>query len=258
MDSKQFQNYVLSVLGREFSDRRFTANADPLVISSSDAAFGLQNLYLSYQRDRPSQSDLDTMVVEHFARLLAEADRHTAGRRSTWDEVRPRLRLQLMPAEYRKKIAVLTFPFLDDVQVGIVVDSEAGYAYVREEDASAWGQSPLDMYEVAVENLSTASAGLSMTFVPPPGALIGIEAKDGYDAARILVPRIREFAAEKLGEPFFAAIPNRDFLILWSAQNPAHFQRLVRERVAKDFAEQSYPLTSTVLVVTCGAISPER
>jgi uncharacterized protein YtpQ (UPF0354 family) len=256
MDADQFRDHLLGWLAEWFPGRHFNATASPLTIATADAELGLGNLYADYIRESLTEASLEKHAFEHFTRILAELDQRSDTKPHPWDEVCGSLRLQLMPAAYRQTVPIVTFPFLSDVNVGIVIDSEVGYAYVRDEDVKAWAQSPLDVYEEALANLEKASSGIAMTFIPPPTALIGIETKDGYDAARILMPAMREFALEKLGEPFFAGIPNRDFLIMWSTKNPADFQGLSRAKIASDFADQSHPLTATILLVSRDSISP--
>lgn len=255
-DAGRFRDRVLAVLRDRFPAREFAPADDPQVVTSGGAEFGLHNLYADYTRNALGDAEFRDLVVERFARLLAELDERQGRGQLGWDDVRDRLRPQLMPAEFRRQAPLLTFPFSDDVLIGVVVDSPAGYQYVRTEEPPAWGQGAKEVYDVAVENLERASSGIAMSFVPPPRALIGIETKDGYDAARILVPGIRKLAAEKLGEPFLAGVPNRDFLILWSAFNPAEFQGFVRKKLAADFAEQSYSLTPKVLKVSRTEILP--
>jgi Protein of unknown function (DUF1444) len=258
MNIEQFRDYVMSILSQRFPRRQFRVTDDPHIILWGDAQLGLQNLYVDYKREALSVAQLDDLIFEYFTRILGEIDLRSESEPLTWDAVRNRVRLQLMPAEFASRAPLVSFPFLDDVLVGVVVDSPTGYVYVRDEDVKSWGQNAIDLYEVAVRNLNEASTGIAISFMPPPNALIGVEAKDGYDAARILVPGIRDLASEKLGEPFFAAIPNRDFLIMWSVSNPDNFHKFARGKVAKDFSEQSHPLTPTVLKVTRESISPEH
>ena len=82
--------------------------------------------------------------------------------------------------------------------------------------------------------------------VQGPNRCIGIQEMDGYDAARLLVPGFRQFLANHLSMPFFAAIPNRDFLIAWAADCEQAFHQFAREKVARDFGERPYPLPADV------------
>jgi uncharacterized protein YtpQ (UPF0354 family) len=145
-----------------------------------------------------------------------------------------------------------------DVLIGIVLDSEAGYSYVRAEDAALWGRTAAELFETGIVNLNEASRQLPMAMFPEPNLAIVIETKDGYDAARLLLPGIRKFAAEKLGEPFFAGIPNRDFLIMWSQGAADEFQTFCRQKIAEDFDEQDHPLSPRILVATAEDVTVEE
>jgi hypothetical protein len=90
-----------------------------------------------------------------------------------------------------------------------------------------------------------------------PDRFIGVQAADGYDAARILLPELCGFILSHLGEPFFAGIPNRDFLICWAADCSEQFHAFAREKIAGDYEVQSYPLTPSVIVATAEKIVPE-
>ncbi len=78
---------------------------------------------------------------------------------------------------------------------------------------------------------------------------------DGYDAARLLVPEFRDFIASKLGYPFHAGIPSRDFLIMWSLDNPDKMKIGFASSIKLDFEEKAYPLTPNVLKVSKNGIS---
>ena len=128
---------------------------------------------------------------------------------------------------------------------------------MRAEDPELWGVPAADIYERAVENLNRASAEVPMHFGSGPDRFIAIEAGDGYDAARLLVPGLRRFIAEHLGSPFLAAVPNRDFLICWATDASPSFHEFARGKVSKDNAEQPYSLTAEIFVASPDAIAPE-
>ncbi|HEX2062601.1 MAG TPA: hypothetical protein VHK90_17810, partial [Thermoanaerobaculia bacterium] len=84
----------------------------------------------------------------------------------------------------------------------------------------------------------------------PPEHFIAVEENDAFAAARLLLPRFRGFLADSLGEPFCAAIPNRDFLICWPAGAAPEFHEAIEAKVAEDYETQPYPLTRAVFVAT--------
>jgi uncharacterized protein YtpQ (UPF0354 family) len=128
---------------------------------------------------------------------------------------------------------------------------------VREKDLERWGVTPEQLYQEGLQNLDQASAEVAFQYVDGPERFFSVETKDSFDAARLLLPGIRRFVTEQLGEPCLAAIPNRDFLFFWSVSNSAHFSQLVREQVQRDFETQPYALTSKIFVVTADSAVSE-
>ena len=250
MNPDEFRDFVLRVIRARFPGRSVAATPDPEVVAAEGAELGLQNLYSKFLQAEVSVDGLEQLVCEHFARMFRAADQVVSPATLPWEQVEARLRPQLMPAEYENHLPLVAFPFMDAIMVGLVIDTADGYSYVTPERADDWGRTDEQLYDIALNNLNEASDDLEMAYIPPPQALIAIESKDGYDATRILLPGIRELAVERLGEPFFAGIPNRDFLLMWSVESDETFQKFTREKVCEDFQRQPYPLSPRILRVT--------
>lgn len=259
LDDDAFVLFVLDCLTERYGDGLFEASDEELVIAIGEQRFGLQSLRAVYDRDLLSPDDLRKRTITHFDRMLAEVDEERGPAPPLWADAQARLRPQLMPTEYLQQApaTLLSFPLTDDVAIGVVVDRENTYAYVREEDPALWGVTSAEVYEIAVQNLDRASKEIPMHAGPGADRFVAIEAGDGYDAARILVPALRASIAERLGSPFLAAIPNRDFLICWAQGASPEFDAFVREKVRRGNAVQPYPLTAEVLLATFETIGPE-
>jgi Protein of unknown function (DUF1444) len=256
VNAEAFRDRVLTILREEFPDEVFAADIRPNLITWREAEFGLHTLRADAERLNVTDEQLRAAVVAHFSRLIKMTKFSKELLPAEWDTANTRVRLQLMPAEFFRTGVSVTYPFLDEVVISVVIDSEYGYAYVRHEDLTRWEVSQIDLYEIARENLKAASEGIEISFIDGPPPLIALQSLDGYDAARILLPEMRQFAAEKLGAPFYAAIPNRDFLILWPQDADDEFQMRIKTQVLRDHAAQSHPLTSTILKVTEESIVP--
>jgi hypothetical protein len=258
MTRPEFQALVLEVLHESFPERGYEAGDGDDVIVCGGEQFGLHNLQTHCGDVEEDDPKLREFIREHFARMAKLVEQHTANDSPAWAPIAPRLRPQIMPASYAEQVPIVHLPLSEDVLIGIVLDSDAGYSYVRQEDAALWGRTPEELLQTAVANLNDVSRELPMAMFPAPNLAIVIETKDGYDAARLLVPKIREFVAEKLGEPFFAGIPNRDFLIMWSREASEEFQAFCRQRIAADAAEQDHPLSPHILVATADELRAEE
>ena len=250
MGAKEFRDRVLEILRLEFPNVEFAADHREDMIVWNEAEFGLHTLHADAVRLGVTDAQLRDAVVAHFDKVIKMAELGKLVVPADWEEARQRVRLQLMPAGLIRDGISITYPLLDQVVISVVIDSSHGYAYVRNEDIAKWNTSLFDLYEIACENLKQASEGIEISFIDGPPSMIVLQTQDGYDAARVLLPEFRQFAAERLGTPFFAAIPNRDFLIMWSQSEDTSFHEHIKKQVRIDAASQSHPLTSTILVVT--------
>ena len=258
MDAEGFRQRVLDILRAEFPNEEFICGESPQIIRWKEVEFGLRNLHTDLARSGVGDAQIRETIITHFARVITVSDFGNVMLPQDWQTAQPRLRLQLMPAEFCRDQLSVTYPFLDSVLISVVIDSANGYAYVRQEDLTRWNISQIDLYEVACENLKVASQGMEISFVEGPPPIIALQTQDGYDAARILLPELRQFAMEKLGSPFFAAIPNRDFLLLWSRDCDEEFFERMLFQVTADFKARSHPLSCIILRVTEDSIDFAR
>ncbi len=255
IEPKAFQSEVLAMLKQEFPGRSFKAGNSFDVIVADKAEFGLNNLRARLCLASPPLSPKERVNVAkaHFRSMLSVADQRPSRGPEGWSSVQSQVVLQLMPAEYAQKFqddkALVSRPFIPGVASAVVVDSESGYRYVRKSDVTQWKIGIDALFEQAVKNLDAKSKAAKLQGSRGPDKFLAFEEKDGYDAARILLPWVRAEAAKLLGDPFLAAMPNRDFLILWSAQNGADFQKFTRQKARDDYKAQPYPLTPATLRV---------
>jgi uncharacterized protein YtpQ (UPF0354 family) len=253
---EQYQQHVLGLLATTFPDEEFEGSPDPFLIKHGAAELGLRNLYALHTQKRFEPEERDAHIREHVWRILEALHVTQDASSLEWEEARGKLRLQLMRTEHTLRAPVITFPLAGEVVVAVAIDLAHAYSYVSPANLEHWKVTEELAYEQALSNLEEASAGIQIHATEAP-LLLAIQTGDGYDAARLLLPAMRNLAIEHLGEPCYAAVPNRDFLIMWSQSNPEEFQTLVRAQVRQDCESQPYPLTSTVFVVTEAEVKPE-
>ncbi len=242
-----FRERVHAIVSKLYPDEEFLLpEGDPDVIEVRKTHVGLQNLEAKFLQSDQKESTLQTLVEEHFAFVLSTEEPAVP----PLAEALPRLRPQVMPPEYAQQAPIVSFPFGDSLAVGIVIDSEKGYLYLKREDADRWGRTPDSLLEAAIENLNQASREIAMQSTENEEVkFIGIETKDGFDAARILIPKLRGFIADRIGSPFFFGVPNRDFLICWNMDASAKFLQFTKNKLKKDFENQPYPLSPSLFEI---------
>jgi uncharacterized protein YtpQ (UPF0354 family) len=241
----EFRERVLKLSRSLHPEVHFEPAEEEGVIAANGIRMGLQNVKAKFELSDRSEGALKQILAEHLVVVLS-AESPMPG----FETARQRLRPQLMPPEYAEKMPVIAFPFGETLAVGIVLDTKRSYAYLRHEDAVRWGKSHDDLLEISIGNLDAASRNIQMEFMSDQGTKwVGIETKDGFDAARILIPKFRKFLIAQLGEPFRVGVPNRDFLICWNRAASAEFANSVSSQIREDFRRQPYPLSPQVFEV---------
>jgi hypothetical protein len=260
MDIPAFTEKVAEILRRRFPDEEFISQADEGVIRYHEIQCGMDNLHRQYMQRGVTDEDFEQIVVEKIGNVLVMSRNGEWVAPHEWEQAKGRLRLQLFHRRIDQDDLTLKFPFSPSVYFSIVIDSPTGYAYVSQTLADAWGQTALDLIEIAQQNLLDASESMQMMFTGGDTPLLIIQTVDGYDAARVLVPEIRQRVIEQLtGEPdgeIYVGVPNRDFFIAWSTQVPEEMHETLRTQITTDARSQPYPLCETPLLVTREKIVP--
>ena len=262
-EQRAFQRRVHAVLSKLYPDRIFSLSQDPLILEMEDQIIGLTNLHSNYLLSSQTEADLEELAKAHLGALIKGTE--SAARGLPWDEARNYLMPQLMPRELLAKAPIELIHELvaDGVYLGFVIDTAESYSYVNRDDREGWGVDPESIREAAFANLQQRSQGIEMMAFPGENAFFIINSMDGFDAVRLLSPEMREVIAEHVGDPFFAGIPNRDFLICWSMSVDADFHNKLSLQVATDSDQRPYPLSRKVFEVTASgditlAPVPER
>jgi hypothetical protein len=187
-----------------------------------------------------------------FAQHEQKAEGGDATGTSSWEVARARLLPQLVPTDYHRQYPdIITRKFLPEIEVAWVLDEPDRYAFVLKSHLKVWKISRQQLEQQALDNLAASSADLKVEAEAPedtelPGLWLAIAEGDGYDAARYLVPEIRKQISELLGETFFVAFPNRDFLVAWSRDYAYHLNFV--ERIHEDFESRHHPLSPEIYV----------
>lgn len=174
--------------------------------------------------------------------------------KSPWELAKDRIMPQLIPAENKTLIPLVTKPFLPDVDVGFVIDREDRYDFVDPGYLSAWGIDEQTLVDTAMANLEDRSKNLSLEVAhlgdstDPKDAYVIAELADGFSAVRILSSRVRDAVKRELGDEYIAAIPHRDFLIFWNPAFPLGSQFLQQVRTEYDDA-QTYKLSPELIFI---------
>jgi len=264
MELPEFTQRVAAVLAARFPEEKFEVFPDQGLIVTPAWQLGLPNLYSEWRMalEAMTEAEFAQRVLKHFEQAVALVDDSSLVA-PQWEAVRPRLRLQLANLQIPQFAAMVTFPFSHQVCSAIVIDSPQGYAYVSKVNLAAWGQTSVDLLEIAQRNSSEAVQNTKLMQVPAPdgGSMLFVQESDGYAAARVLLPSFREFLIENLAPQdgfVWVGVPNRDFLLAWSDQVSPTTKRTLAQQIAVDARQQHHPLCGVPLRVSRETIEPQE
>jgi uncharacterized protein YtpQ (UPF0354 family) len=256
--AKAVQREIIEELRQRFPQHSFKPSDDGLALLMEDGTqLGLTNLRAQLDAAAPQTAEeRRTAIATHFARTLAQlADTDSPD----WATAKPLIRPLLIPLGHPVAKTVLTRAFAADIALAFVIDRPKSMMYISEDMRRKWNCSLDDLHALAIANLDAVSANDSLQVSERKRAggtdrLLVVRSDDGYAAARLASPAFRRRLTDALGGSFMAGVPNRDFLIAWTRDNPEHAE--LAKRVEEDAQKYPYPISSTLLVVANGEVRP--
>ena len=213
--------------------------------------FNLDNLY----RDTGGDPARAAPVLDRFAmRMMAPGKASVV--ESDFAQVKDKLRPALVQLSFINRNQLAARPFAADVWEAFAIDGEHELIYVPNAELTRWALSVEQLHIEAVRALTAASRSVQIrsTSTATRGKYLFIDELDGYDAARLVVPEVRDAIGRELGYPYFVATPNRDFLVAWTADY--EHAREFAAKARQDFDERGYPITPTPWRVDSAGAAP--
>jgi len=239
-----FRTNVLGIMRQKYPELQAKAGDEDSLIEIEAGVIDLTNLHGKVsQLPVPQQQ---AAMIDYIDRLLERVGKADDASRASWAEMSKLLRPRLVPADMRRAMpTMLLRDFATGVLNACVLDHGRQVEYVQRDMLAPWGVDSRRVHDTAVANLETLSKDVEIKLREARGGgrFIAIDTDDSYDAARLVLPVFRGRLLDALGAPIFAGIPNRDFLVAWSADAPFG---VFADRVAKDAREQPYPITDAI------------
>ena len=142
------------------------------------------------------------------------------------------------------------------------VDAEDAFTLVRPEDLERWGTSLAELHELALDNLLAQTNEDEPLLCEPSGGqtLCGWASSDGYDAARLVVPELRDQIVKELGGPAAYAVPMENVFIALALDvlEGGNTEQLFRIKLQRDFQTSDDPLSPNVFVERDGEVVLRR
>jgi uncharacterized protein YtpQ (UPF0354 family) len=224
-------------------------------VGQSELSVSIQNFYSVYS-EHPDE--LET-VVETLLRSLRAYD--TARTTTAFAELRERVYPMLKPITLlvtirERNLPLIVYrPFLADLIITYVIEEPSSVAYISEQHLERWGLREHDLHEQAMANLRrrTAERGSHTTAGTDQQRLVILNAQDGFDATRLLLPDLLEGLAGPMPGTIVVGIPNRDFLIIFNDADRT-ILTAVAHQIQREAAERAYGLTDQLFTIKGGQV----
>jgi hypothetical protein len=130
------------------------------------------------------------------------------------------------------------------------------FRFVTGWDVDRWSTTHAALHERAVANLAALSwpRQLMGARMKDEGRIIVVETDDGLASSRILHPDLHKLFSSALGSPFWAGIPCRDRLVVYSDRRA--LKKRIARRIAKDHNASPHPITARPFLVARDGIAP--
>ncbi len=176
-----------------------------------------------------------------------------------WPMARGLLRPVLRPiGSEAPELVAGSLPGAAGLPVLYVVSSAASPAPVDARDLEAWGVEACDVEAAAMENLAAwDDAAGWVSEGQGPRRMVWSESGEGLDAARILLPGVREHLADEFGSSgrVLVAMPERDLLIATGvSERDPEFEEMFADYVAERSSAAEEPIDPRVFELIGGEL----
>lgn len=252
---EKFAERVIGMIRGRFPLVRIARAEQSFSLRLNGRTVSLENLYRLYQL---APDELQHHVERWAVEILRDSE-GTPDRFASYDDIKDRLMPMVVSAELGelRRANIVTQPLVHGLAVTYVLDGDRTIAYLPLETLDRWGKTIDDIHEIAMENLVRNSQSIQAHAAQDDDGdvnLVLFQTLDGYDATRLLLPTLYEKLREILGAPFAAAIPNRDILLCFRADEQTKSR--IAAQVADDYRSRPYQVTDRMFLVTADGIAP--
>jgi uncharacterized protein YtpQ (UPF0354 family) len=244
---------VIAALRERYPEQNFEYEDDK--IRGRDQVVYLSNLFREMKAAPARREKLIARFVDAIGRPALQNLGH-----ETWDDACARTIPVLKPHDYISTEGptqhILTTEWLADVLICYAIRSNRTYRFVTGWDVDRWGTTAETLHDIAMTNLEKLPWPRELTGARTQdgGRIMLVDTDDGLASSRLLHRGLHKLFSGPLGSPFWAGIPCRDTLVLYSDRRQLK-QRTAR-RLRKDHDASAYPISPRPFLVTPDGIAP--
>jgi hypothetical protein len=249
---RQVANEVLAQLRDRYPEQDFAYDENK--IRGKDQVVFLSNVWREV-RSSPARRE---QIIKRFVETAGKPAPADMGH-EVWEEIRGNVVPMLKPRDYIHPDGPTQHlhitEWLVDVVICYVIKSKKMFRFVTGCDLGRWGLAAEALHQEAMANLARLPWPKQMAGSRvKEGRIIIVDTDDSLASSRLLHPDLYKLFSGPLGSPFWAGIPCRDRLVVFSDRRVLK-QRIAR-RLKKDHDASAYPITPQPFLVTRDGIAP--
>jgi len=245
-------NEVLRELKQRFPEEKF--EFDDNGIRGGQRSINLSNLYQEIRAVPKRWQE----IVKDFIEGVAQSVEAPLGT-ELWDDVHGMVVPVLKPLDYIEGSSatrsILTVEWLADVVICYVIKNKKYFRFLTAWDVNRWGISEEILHQKAMENLANLPwpERLEGSRQHDGGRVILVHTEDDLASSRILHPDFHKLFSGPLGSPFWAGIPNRSTLVVYSDRR--ELKKRIGRQLKKDHRSSAHAITPRPFLVTHDGIA---
>ncbi len=246
---------VLEELRKQHPDEDFSFNDQGKIRGKNQEVF-LGNVTREVRAARKRRAK----IIAEFAQKLRTPTAQELGLED-WPQVKERIVPVLKPRDYvkdegRTRHLFLT-EWLEDIVICYVIRSKDILRFVTGWDVDRWELTAETLHEQAIANLAKLTWPKQLVGSRggrEGGRIIVVDTDDNLSSSRLLHPDLHKMFAPVLGSTFYAGVPCRDTLVLYS--NRRELKQRIARRLRKDYNASAYQITPDPFLVTRDGVAP--
>jgi uncharacterized protein YtpQ (UPF0354 family) len=250
---RQLTTEVLLLLREQDPEQDF--QVDEKGIRGRNRVVFLSNLYREVRSAPARRSE----IIQHFVRSLGQSAELPLGEES-WEDARVCLLPMLKAREYLKSDRatrhLLHNEWLGEVVICYALRTKDIFRFVTTADLDRWETDADSLHQVAIDNVRRLSWPKRMEGARQEegGRVIVVAPSDRLASTRLLHPDLHRLFSGPLGSPFWAGIPDRDTLVVFSDRK--RLRQRIERQLRKDHRRSTYPISPRPFLVTHDGIAP--
>lgn len=213
-----------------------------------------------YRMTRNNPSHAREMVLAYIDNILKNMPSVVINEDSlSVDEIKTRIMPRIQPESIFQNLNrdnMAYVPFVNNAIIAYVFDAPEVTVSITKDHLERWELTIEEVEELAKFNLANYNPGFEVQYLSSKdgGTCAVISCLDGYDASRLLLPKLFRVLSPKLGGNFYVGIPSRDMFIA-ASEKPKAMLRRISKRLKQDFLTMPYPIVPDFFYVTLDGVS---